>query len=286
MLAVIFGANHVAARLAFDHGLSVTTAVSIRSAGTALAVLALLAALRAPLALPKPTIGRALAIGAILSIQSYCLYSAVAKIPAALALLVFNVHPMLLTLITWAAGGARPSTRALVVMPVALVGLALALDVGGSGNSVGRWTEIGAGVGYAFTAAVAFAAAMFLSARWLGGVDGRLRSCLTMATVAVLASIAGVATDTLALPLDREAWIGLALLTVFYGTAITSLFVLLPRLRSASDIAALNFEPIAVLLGAWVLLGQSLAPLQIAGSLIVVGSIVALGMDTAGKLTR
>jgi drug/metabolite transporter (DMT)-like permease len=99
-----------------------------------------------------------------------------------------------------------------------------------------------------------------------------------MATVAVVALVAGAATHTLALPADREAWIGLALLTLFYGTAITSLFVLLPRLRSASDIAALNFEPIAVLLGAWILLGQGLAPLQIAGGLIVVGSIVALGV--------
>lgn len=53
--------------------------------------------------------------------------------------------------------------------------------------------------------------------------------------------------------------------------------MLLPRLGSITDMAALNFEPIAVLFVAWVLLGQSLAPLQIAGALIVVGSIVALG---------
>ena len=43
------------------------------------------------------------------------------------------------------------------------------------------------------------------------------------------------------------------------------------------DIAALNFEPIAVLLSAWLLLGQSLTPLQIVGAIIVVGAIVALG---------
>lgn len=278
VIAVVFGANHVAARLAFDHGLSITTAVAIRSAGTALFVLALLLAMRVSVALPTPTLGRALAIGLVLSVQSYCLYSSVARIPAALALLVFNVHPMLLTLISWAAGGARPSTRSLTVMPIALIGLALALDIAGSGTFTGRWSEIGTGAAYAFAAAIAFATAMFLSARWLPGVDGRLRSCLTMATVAVVAFAAGTATNTLALPVDREAWIGLALLTLFYGTAITSLFVLLPRLRSASDIAALNFEPIAVLLGAWVLLGQGLAPLQIVGAVIVVGSIVALGV--------
>jgi hypothetical protein len=43
-IAVVFASNHVAARLAFDHGTSVTTAVAVRSAATALAVWALLRA--------------------------------------------------------------------------------------------------------------------------------------------------------------------------------------------------------------------------------------------------
>lgn len=277
--AVVFGANHVAARLAFDHGVTVPTAVVFRSAITALAVAGLLLALRAPLALPRVTFGRGIAIGAILSVQAYCLYSAVARIPAALALLVFNVHPMLLSLLTWAKGGERPSRRALIVMPVALAGLALALDLQERGNPAGRWSEIGAGVAFALTAAVSFAVVMLLSASWLKGVDGRLRSALTMATVAVIAVLGGAFTGTLALPVDGPAWTGLALLTVLYGLAITSLFMLVPRLASPSDIAALNFEPIAVLLAAWLLLGQALQPLQVVGALIVVGSIVALGTE-------
>lgn len=277
-IAVIFGGNHIAARLAFDHGLTITTAVTARSAITALAVLLLMLALRVPVALPGATLRRALAIGVILSVQAYCLYSAVARIPAALALLVFNLHPMMLTLLSWAAGVQRPSTRALGAMPVALFGLALALDLQGkSGSFSGRWEEIGAGVGFALAAAVSFATAMFFSARWLKGVDGRLRSGLTMAVVAVLALAGGLFTHTLAMPVDSSAWIGLTLLTVLYGIAITSLFMLLPRLASASDIAALNFEPISVLCVAWILLGQALQPLQIVGALIVVGSIVVLG---------
>jgi drug/metabolite transporter (DMT)-like permease len=277
VIAIDFGGNHIAARLAFDHGVNVTTAVAVRSAGTALAVLPLLLAFRVPLALPAATLYRALAIGAVLSVQSYCLYSSVARIPAALALLVFNTHPMMLTLLSWAAGVERPAPRALGAMPVALIGLALALDLEGSGSFAGRWAEIGAGVGFAFAAAVSFATAMFLSARWLKGVDGRLRSCLTMGTIAVLALASGALTDTLALPADGIGWLGLALLTLFYGSAITALFMVLPRLASASDIAVLNFEPIAVLFVAWMLLDQKVAPMQIAGALIVVASIVALG---------
>ncbi|MEO5882219.1 MAG: DMT family transporter [Caldimonas sp.] len=276
-IAVVSGGNNIAARFAFDHGLTVTTAVAARSAITALAVLLLMLALHLPFALTGSTNKRALGIGVVLAVQSYCLYSAVARIPAALALLVFNLHPLMLTLLSWAAGVERPKALALGAMPVALFGLALALDLQGSGSFPGRWGDIGAGIGFAFAAAASFATAMFLFGRWLKGVDTRLRICLTMGTVAVVALAAGLFTDTLALPADAYAWFGLALLTLLYGAATAALFMLLPRLGSASDIAALNFESIAVLLFAWTLLGQTLAPLQIAGMLIVVASIVALG---------
>jgi drug/metabolite transporter (DMT)-like permease len=53
-----------------------------------------------------------------------------------------------------------------------------------------------------------------------------------------------------------------------------------PRLSAATDVAALNFEPIAVLVLGWAVLGQSLEPLQVVGGLVVIGAIVALG---AGK---
>ena len=42
VIATIFGSNHIAARVAFDHGTNVTTAVAFRSTGTALFVLMLL----------------------------------------------------------------------------------------------------------------------------------------------------------------------------------------------------------------------------------------------------
>ena len=43
LIAFMMGANHVAARVAFDHGVDVATAVSVRSTVTALVVSALLA---------------------------------------------------------------------------------------------------------------------------------------------------------------------------------------------------------------------------------------------------
>ena len=280
-IATVFGSNHVAARIAFDHGTNVTTAVAFRSTGTALVVLALLLFNGISLRMPGKTFAHSVLIGLLIAVQSYCLYSAVALIPVALALLVFQTFPMLLALISWLGGGERPSRRVLLAMPVALAGLALALDVWGtSGDIAGRWAEVGAGVLWALGASISFATALYLITRWLGKMDGRLRSFLFMSVVAVVTLLGGTLSNGFSLPADGTGWIALALLTVFYGTAITSTFVLLPKLGAVNNAAVLNFEPIAVLGLAWVILGQAVAPLQIVGAFIVVGSIAWMG---AGK---
>lgn len=277
-IAVVFGSNHVAARVAFDHGTNVTTAVAFRSAGTALFVLGLLLANGVSLALPAATRGRAALIGLMLAVQSYCLYSAVAVLPVALALLAFQTFPMVLALVSWVAGGERPSRRVLLAMPVALAGLALALDVyGKSGDIAGRWGEIGAGVLWATGASLAFASVLFFTTKWLPAVDGRLRSFMIMSVVAVVTIAGGAVAGDFRLPADQTGWIALVLLAVFYGTAITSLFVVLPRLGAVNNSVVLNFEPIAVLAIAWMVLDQAVAPLQVLGAFIVVGAIIATG---------
>jgi len=282
LIATAFGTNHVAARVAFEHGASVTTAVAVRATCTALFVLVLARLQGVRIALPRLRLARAIGVGAMLAVQSYCLYAAVARIPVALALLAFYTFPMLLALFSWASGGERPAGRTLAAIPIALVGLALALDVfgqagGGAGSIAARWTEIGAGVGFALGAAVAFALVLLFTTRWLRDVDGRVRTFYTTGVAAVLVILAGTSAGSLALPQAPEGWVGLAALTVFYGSAITALFVLLPRLGAVNNSVVLSFEPIAVLFLAWVILGQTVAPLQIVGAFVVIGAIAFLG---------
>jgi hypothetical protein len=80
VIATIFGSNHIAARIAFDHGTNVITAVAARSAGTALVVLLLLLHSGISLRVERKTFGRSIVIGLLVAVQSYCLYSAVALI--------------------------------------------------------------------------------------------------------------------------------------------------------------------------------------------------------------
>ncbi|MDH4094205.1 MAG: DMT family transporter [Betaproteobacteria bacterium] len=278
LLATVFAGNHIAARLAFDHGASVPAAVAVRSGATALVMVALLLLQRVPMALPRATLARGLGIGVLVAMQSYCLYSAVAIIPVALALLAFNTCPLLLVLLTWAVDGVHPGRRALVAMPLALLGLVLALDIIGTLETMaGRWAEIGAGVAWALGAATTFALTLFLTTKHLKDVDGRMRTLLTMGTTAVIVGLAGGLAGNLALPTDGTGWLGLVLLTVLYGSAITAIFTVVPRLGAATNTTALNFEPIAALVLGWVVLGQEMAARQMLGALLVVAAVVLIG---------
>src|SRR5690606_24831670 len=201
LVATAFASNHIAARLAFDHGTSVATAVATRSITTVVVVLALLLASGASLRPPAGTLRRALLVGVLLSVQSYCLYAAVARLPVALALLTFNVFPILLALVAWVAGGQRPGRRTLLAMPVILLGLALALDVVGAGARPVAGSRA-AGIAFALAASSTFAVALYLTTRWLGAMDGRLRAVLTMATVAVVVLALGGLVDLLGLATD------------------------------------------------------------------------------------
>jgi drug/metabolite transporter (DMT)-like permease len=277
-IAVLFASNHVAARLAFDHGTSVVTAVLVRSAVTALAVAVLLRATGTPWSLAAPTRRHAVLIGLVLSVQSVCLYASVARIPVALALLTFNSFPVVLALLSWATGGERPARRTAIAMPVILSGLVLALDVPGVLMSGGHTLEdpmrFAAGVGFGLAASLAFGTALLLTTRWMGAVDGRVRTLWSMGVVSAVTLAGGLAIDGFAWPADTLGWTGLALLTVLYGTAFTSLFVVLPRLGAVNAAPAMNLEPIASMALAWLLLGQRIGWVQVAGGVLVVGAIV------------
>lgn len=281
MIALMMGANHVAARFAFNSGVDVVTAVTVRSAATACAVGLLLWAYRVPLKL-TPRHRKALpAIGVLVAVQSVCLYSAVARLPVALALLAFNTYPLFTAL--WSAVIYRqtPHRRVMLAMPVLLFGLALALDVSGAASGLGasgQWGQIGEGVAFALAAAATFGLALVFTQHEAAHLDGRLRTFSTMAIVGAVAATAAWAQGGFHWPQGAAGWWALAALSTLYGTAFTVMFTVLPRLGVAANSAIMNVEPVFALVLAWALLGQRIAAVQVVGALIVVAAVMALGL--------
>src|SRR3954466_258125 len=280
MLAVgcLFASNHLNARIAFDHGTSVGTAVSVRATFTALLLFFVMRLQGIRMTIPRELRGRTLLAGILVATQSYCLYSAVALIPPALALLVFQTSPMLYVLLTWALGKERPRWRLLGPMALALVGLPLALNLR-PGHIDTDFAALRTGVAWAFASGASMTVVYYLNANALKPLDSRLRTFAMTAVTALLVFVAGAATGAHALPREAAGWAGLALLACFYCVAMMSLFFVLPRVPSTTT-AALNFEPIALLVLSWLVLDFTVAPLQIVGALLTVGAIAWLGLST------
>lgn len=279
-LACSFAGNHIAARIAFDHDTGLLMAMLCRSGGTLLVLAALVLWQRDSLRLSRATWSWQLVLGLLIAVQSFCIYSAVARIPVGLALLVVNLSPILLALLTWALGGAAPSGRAAMIMGLILFGLVLVLDVparlSGEAQLDARWIE---GVLFSLTAAGVFAVALWITEHRLSVMPGRVRSMLTMAVVfsaSALAGASGALPGGLGLPNAAAGWVALACLVLLYGTAFSMLFILMPRLDIARNAPVMNMEPVAGMLLGWLVLGQLLGPLQVLGGLIVVGGIVLL----------
>ncbi len=281
LIALMMGANHVSARIAFNNGVDVATAVIFRSAVTALVVSGLLLIQRVPLMTTKRHKQFLVIIGLLIGVQSLCLYSAVARLPVALALLAFNTYPLWTALWDRLLYGRRPERVMLRAMPVILVGLALALDVLGAASGLGaagQWARMGAGVAFALAAAATFGLALVLTQHETAGVDGRLRTACTMVLAGLVALAMVGAQGGVHLPAASAGWWGLGALTFLYGTAFTIMFTVLPKLGVAGNSAIMNVEPVFALVLAWLVLGQTIAPVQVVGALLVVGAVMVLGL--------
>ncbi|PCM45966.1 EamA family transporter [Marinobacter sp. ANT_B65] len=280
ILACSFAGNHVAARIAFDHDAGLLVAILFRSGVAMVALFCLVIWRRESLRFQPQAWGWQLLMGLLIAIQSFCIYSAVARIPIALALLVVNLAPIMLALLTWALGGARPSGAASLLMLFILFGLALALDLpsrlSDSGEIDIKFIE---GLLFGITAAAVFACALWITDHRLGSMPGLVRSLLTIMVVFISTAVvgsSGLIPNGMSLPTASAGWVALVSLAILYGAAFSVLFTLVTRLDIARNAPVMNVEPVAGLIFGWLILDQVLGGIQIAGGLIVVSGIVML----------
>lgn len=280
LVACAFATNHVAARIAFDHDTGMLLAMLCRAGVTLIALVALVLWRSESLKLSRATWGWQLLLGLLIAIQSFCIYSAVARIPVALALLVVNLSPILLALLSWLLGGPAPTRQTMGIMGMILFGLVMVLDVPGrllnSAATDGEWLT---GILFSLTAAAVFAVALWITEHRLSKLAGSVRSMLTLSVVfgvSTLLGASGLLPGSLDLPSATAGWIALACLVLFYGVAFSALFICMPRLNIARNASVMNVEPVAGMLLGWLVLGQVLGTLQVVGGLIVVSGVVLL----------
>jgi ABC-type amino acid transport system permease subunit len=180
LIAFLMGANHVAARFAFAHGVDVTTAIAIRSTVTAVVVGLILWRAKVSLTLSAKHPRALLGVGFLIAVQSYCLYLAVARLPVALALLGFNTYPLWIALWARVLYKHQPEPAVLRVMPIMLIWISTGTRcvrclvwfrrVKVSGPSLAKVYFL------RWQAAALFGIAMVFTQHEAGDLDGRLRT--------------------------------------------------------------------------------------------------------------
>ncbi|MGK0149680.1 EamA family transporter [Pseudomonas putida] len=276
-VACAFAGSHVAAKVAFNEGLGLLLALACRSGFTA-AILLLIALLHVDtLRIERRLGGWLLLTGALVAVQGVLIYAAVSIIPVGLALLVVNLSPVFLCLITWLLGGAAPSRSALSIMALILAGLSLALDVphllAAQARTQTNWLI---GIACGLAAAVLYASALWVTSNKLHHVPGSVRSLMTVAMVLVAALAAGgsgVIPGGLSTPASGQGWAALAVLVSLYGLAFSVFFVLMPKLDLARNGPAMNIEPVAGLMLGWLVLEQAIGDLQLLGAAVVLTGV-------------
>jgi drug/metabolite transporter (DMT)-like permease len=265
--AVAFGAMAIFARFAYAGGADVLGVLSLRFliAGVLL-TLVMLARRR-----PWPR-GRALVVAILMGAigyvgQAVCFFAALNHASAGLVALLLYVYPTLVCLLAAAFLHQPLTRRTLVVLAVSFIGIALTLG-GGHGTATG--------IALGLAAAAFYSVYIIVGSRELAGTDALGATTVVCLSAAATLGIASL----LRTPQFPAVWWGwaavLAIALVSTVVAMLAFFGGLKRVGPARASILSTLEPVVTVALAWVLLGESLSPLQLVGGALVLGSAVSL----------
>jgi drug/metabolite transporter (DMT)-like permease len=264
-----FGAMPIFAKQAYAEGLGITPLLALRFALAA-------AMLWALILLRRRTLGslRGLAAGAALgafgySVQAALYFGALKRIDAGLASLLLYAYPAFVTVAAIALRRESPSRRKLGALGLASGGVALVLLGGGPGaiDALGAGMALGSALFYtvfilasdrvtAHTPPVPFAASVASGAALTFGVAALLDGGISASGEGVMwtAIIASVSTV-------------MPIVLFMAGLA---------RVGPSTASIASTIEPPFTVALAWIVFGETLGPLQLAGGAFVLSAVVLL----------
>jgi drug/metabolite transporter (DMT)-like permease len=266
VLAVSFAMVGVCTGFAFEDGASPLAVVTLRALGT-LAVLGVYFAFAGvTLALPRRDIAVALAIGLPLCLNSYLVNAAMAELPVPLVVLLFYLWPGITAAASWALGIEPFRWRGAAGLALAFAGIAMALNVDfTAAQTYGVWLALGA--------AVTWTIVFLAMGHYLRGRDTRAHTFYMSAVSAAVFVAAWAVAGGASLPQSAPGWAGVAGIVLFFAFAMIGIFAASARYGAIRSAFWLNFEPLASVLLAALILGQTLAPIQLAGAALVVAAL-------------
>jgi drug/metabolite transporter (DMT)-like permease len=262
-----FSLANMSASVAQDGGSSPLTISAIRFLVPAVALVIWLRLSGASLAMPRRNALVSAALGLVNALYTWALLKSFGLIPFALAVLIFYLFPLIAAIVVAALGWEKFSWRTGAAIVVALGGLTLALNAQG-----GRLEP--AGILFALLSAFALGVVVAVSSRVFGTGDARPTTMYMAASAsAVLFIICAISRD-FALPQTAPAWLGFFVSSALYAFAMIAFYIAVSMIGPVlTSLLSYGEAVLSACLGVAVL-GQALAPVQIAGIAIVIVALV------------
>ena len=264
--AVVLAATSVAAVISFQGGANPSAVVVIRFLGGAFVLYTLLLVSGASARLSRRARMIAFAIGAAQAVQSFALYSSLDRIPVGLTMIIFYVFPLIVGVLASAIGQERLTGRLVAALIVAFLGLVLVFNVTGAGLDL-------AGALFAGLAAIAWTVVVVFGTRLAAGGDSRPVTLHIQLSALILFSLALVIAGDVRFPAAGEGWAALVLIPFLYGAAMAAFFTATQIIGPVRTSLLMNFEAVSAIVLGYLVLGQTLTPLQLAGAAIVIGAL-------------
>jgi drug/metabolite transporter (DMT)-like permease len=273
--AIAFGAMAIFGKLAYDAGVSLLTLLFIRFSIAAPVLWIAALRRRGAFAGTSPrTLLAGFALGAFgYSMQAALYFAALTRMDASLLSMVLYTFPAMVVAAAIALGRETASRRRTGALLVSSGGLALVL----LGAGAGTFDWLGAALGLG--AAITYAAYILVSDRVGGAMPALPLSALITTGAAITFGIAGTATGTIDTGFAAEGWLWLASIAIVSTvTPITLFFAGLRRVGPSTAAILSTLEPPVTVGLAFLVFGESLTAIQLAGAALVLGAAVSLNL--------
>jgi drug/metabolite transporter (DMT)-like permease len=281
--AAAFGAMAILARIVYAAGVDTATLLALRFAIAAVAMLAIALWRRTPL--PSATILAALVLlgAAGYGGQAFTFFTALTLAPAGLVALLLYLHPALVTLLAAAFLHERMTVAKYAALTLALAGTTLTIVPALGDDTSARAASAAAGIGFAVAAATFYSVYIIVGA-WLG----RRAAPLAMSTVVIVSAAAVFVTAALVRgpqwPQSGAGWLAvIAIALVSTVTAITLYFAGLERIGPTRASTLSTVEPLVTVTLAAIVLGETIAPVQMAGGALILAAVIVLARVAADR---
>lgn len=216
-------------------------------------------------------------------------FAALQRMPVAVALLIQYIAPVLLVVAVWARTRRAPSKLVIIGSVVAMAGLVLVVDISGA-----RFDLLG--TLFALCAAVCAAAYFVIAARAgdelpplalaAGGLlTGTLVMAVLVATGVLPFAAPAITVQVLGLEVPGILpllWVGAVATTLGYALGVIAVPLIGSRVASFVGLSEVLFA-----LGfAWLLLGETPAPVQFIGGAVLLAGVVLVRLDASDPVEQ